>query len=108
MKRCLSTPDTQAIYVQRPNGLWYSAVPVELLEEHQHGQILGVCPLYLQCWKGLSLNVLPVPAGPHFRPGYLEGYYQLNSTCKMMISFGDRGQVKLTGSLKQQLNDQSP
>ena len=52
--------------------------------------------------------MLPVPAGPHFRPGYLEGYYQLNFTCKMMISFGDQGQVKLTGSLKQQLNDQSP
>lgn len=25
-----------------------------------------------------------------------------------MISFGDQGQVKLTGSLKQQLNDQNP
>lgn len=104
----LSTLNTWAIHVQTPNGLWCRVVLLELLERHQNDRILQACTIYPQGHKGLNLKVLPVPTDPHLRPGYLERYYQLNSIYCMIISLGDEGQVKLKGSLKQLLNDQSP
>lgn len=107
VKHCLSTLNAWAIYVQKPNGLLCSVAAVKLLWGHQSDWILEACTIYPWCCKGLHLNVLPVSSGPRFGPGYLVGYYQLNSI-HSMISFGDWGQVKLKGSLKQLLNDQSP
>lgn len=89
VKCCRFTLNTWAIYVQKPNSLLCSVVPVELLERHQSDRILEAYTIYPQCCKGLNLKVLPVSTDPHLRPGYPEGYYQLNSIHSMLISFGD-------------------
>lgn len=46
VKCCLSSLHTWAIYVQKPNGLLCSVVPVELLEGHQNDLILEACASY--------------------------------------------------------------